>query len=459
MILPLVIAVVLISGVFASLESRTALTRVAIRHLAFKAELLRDYFYSEWDVITQLNLDNQSGYFDAAKESFRTYAYSLLRNKTELIVVFDFQGNLVMRVGFQEVINGNLAGETVNNVTDLPDGWFTVKLFGESRAGTLFTLEPVRWRVAVTELESTYFSDVWNIQITHTVILLITIVVAIIFLSIFISHITRPMERLTETIIRITATNDLTERVKIEFADEIGTLAHQFNIMLSALQSNYREMEETSRAEKQARLLAIEREETTLYLLARVAEFRDAETGNHLKRIASLSTLFSKLLGQSEEEQKLMWYSAPLHDIGKIGIPDSILLKPGMLTEEESGKMKEHTVLGNKLLSRARSKYLIEGAEIALTHHEKWDGSGYPQGLAGEEIPLSGRIVSIVDVFDALTSIRPYKEKWNHERATDFIIEQRGRHFDPRLVDLFLENISAFRECLHSIESESESEF
>ena len=137
-----------------------------------------------------------------------------------------------------------------------------------------------------------------------------------------------------------------------------------------------------------------------------------------------------------------------MHDIGKLAVPESILLKPGKLSAEESEKMKAHTTFGHELLKDARSIFLIEGAKIALTHHEKWDGSGYPAGLKGEDIPLSGRIVSIVDVFDALTSSRPYKQAWSFESVRDYIAEQRGKHFDPRLADLVLENFSAFQKCI-----------
>lgn len=448
MILPLVAASVLISGVLASLESRAALTRIANRHLAFVAEQLRDYLISEWAVITELGLAGQPEYRKAAEDSFRSYAFSLLRSDTELIVAFDSSGAPVMRIETPNAARGTAELKNADSFTGLKEGWFSGTVLGQDRVGVAFGLEPFGWTVAVTELDSAFFSDVRNIQKTHFWILVVSIVVLTVFLSIFIGHIIRPVERLTGTIGRITEKNDLTERAQIEVADEIGTLAYKFNSMISMLQENYLELEATSLAEKKARQTAVEREEETLNLLGNVSDFRDEETGQHLKRIGSFAALFADLLGLGEDKKKLLMNAAPLHDIGKIAIPDAILLKKGRLTTEEFEVIKRHTVLGHALLKDAKSIYLVEGAAIALSHHEKWDGTGYPAGLAGEDIPLSGRIVSVIDVFDALTSERPYKEAWSPEKALDLIVEQRGKHFDPRLVDLFVENFATFRAML-----------
>ena len=450
MVIPLVVTAILLSGVMASLESRVALTRVANRLMAFKAEQLQNYFDSEWKVVTQLGLDKEPAYRDAVEASLLSYAASLLRSESEMVIAVDAQGNTRMQIGFQALSGGNAAPQHSAETVQLAPGWFTKRIFGQDRVGVAFSLDPLGWTVAVTELEPAFFSEVHAIQYLHLLILTISVIVVTIFLSIFIRHVLRPAERLTKTIERITATNDLTPRAQIEFSDEIGTLAREFNKMISTLQANYRKLEETSLAEKRSRQLAVEREEETLFLLGRVSDFRDAETGAHLKRIGSLSALLTTLLGQSEEQKKLMQHSSPLHDIGKLAVPDSILLKPGRFSAEEHEKMKLHTVRGYELLKDARSIYLIEGAKIALSHHEKGDGTGYPAGLKGAEIPLSGRIVGIVDVFDALTSARPYKEAWSFEAVRDFIMEQRGKHFDPHIVDVFLENFSAFQECISS---------
>ena len=165
------------------------------------------------------------------------------------------------------------------------------------------------------------------------------------------------------------------------------------------------------------------REQELLFRMSRAAEFRDPETGSHIQRIAHFSQLVALKLGLSTEDQELILQASPMHDVGKIGTPDSILLKPGKLTPEEFAIMKQHAVIGYELLKGSESKVLQAAAEIALSHHEKYDGSGYPYGLAGDKIPLFGRIVAVVDVFDALTSERPYKQAWPLERAVELIQE------------------------------------
>jgi response regulator RpfG family c-di-GMP phosphodiesterase len=182
-----------------------------------------------------------------------------------------------------------------------------------------------------------------------------------------------------------------------------------------------------------------DREEETLIRLAKAGEFRDEETGNHVLRMARYSALIATAIGMDSTYADTILKAAPLHDIGKIGVPDNILLKPGRLTVEEWGIMCQHPQIGHEILKGSSSKYIRMGADIALAHHEKFDGSGYPSGLSGEAIPLAGRIVAIADVYDALTSARPYKARWESERAFGFLSDNSGRHFDPRLVRPFLQ--------------------
>ncbi|AVZ78157.1 two-component system response regulator [Zoogloeaceae bacteirum Par-f-2] len=180
------------------------------------------------------------------------------------------------------------------------------------------------------------------------------------------------------------------------------------------------------------------REHETVLRLSRAAEYRDPETGAHLLRMAHYSRLIAIQLGLSRAEAELLFQAAPMHDVGKVGIPDAILLKPGRLDEAEFAVMKRHAEIGRDILAGSTADLLCLAAEIAWSHHEKWDGSGYPRALAGEAIPRAGRIVAVADVFDALTSERPYKRAWPLERARQFLIEQRGAHFDPACVDAFL---------------------
>ena len=180
------------------------------------------------------------------------------------------------------------------------------------------------------------------------------------------------------------------------------------------------------------------REKEAILRLSRAAEYRDPETGSHLLRMSNYTRLIAVQLGLPLAEQELLLEASPMHDIGKVGTPDQILLKPGRLTPEEFEIMKQHATIGYEILRDSVSPLLQCAAKLALAHHEKFDGSGYPLGLAGEAIPLHGRIVAVADVFDALTSERPYKKAWALEAAVDFLKTNSGSHFDPVCVEAFL---------------------
>lgn len=172
--------------------------------------------------------------------------------------------------------------------------------------------------------------------------------------------------------------------------------------------------------------------------LGRAAEYRDDMTGFHIIRMSRYSQLLAIAVGMSEKDAEILLNASPMHDIGKIGIPDSVLLKPGKLDAEEWKIMQTHVDIGVEILSGSNSALMNMAAEVAQNHHEKWDGSGYPRALVGEDIPLTGRIVAVADVFDALTTERPYKKAWSVEDAVSFLKEQRGKHFEPKLVDSFI---------------------
>ncbi|MEW6551989.1 MAG: HD domain-containing phosphohydrolase [Campylobacterota bacterium] len=181
-----------------------------------------------------------------------------------------------------------------------------------------------------------------------------------------------------------------------------------------------------------------------IFSLGSIGEARSKETGNHVKRVAEYSKLLALLYGLDEVEAELLKIASPMHDIGKIGIPDAILNKPAKFTPEEFEIMKNHAVIGFKMLNGSDRKLLKTSATIAYEHHEKWDGSGYPRGLKGEEIHIYGRITAIADVFDALGSDRCYKKAWDLDRILNLFKEEKGRHFDPILIDLFFENLDKF---------------
>jgi putative two-component system response regulator len=184
--------------------------------------------------------------------------------------------------------------------------------------------------------------------------------------------------------------------------------------------------------------------------LMRAAEFRDQETGDHIARIGKYVYLLARKLGYGEEEARLISNASKMHDIGKIGVSDQILFKPGRLTNEEMTQMKEHTVKGAQILLDSKYELLNIAEQIARSHHERWNGRGYPDRLEGEKIPLVGRITALADVFDALISVRPYKRGWSFEQVVSYIIEQRGHQFDPMVVDAFLEQMDAFKAIIEN---------
>ena len=182
----------------------------------------------------------------------------------------------------------------------------------------------------------------------------------------------------------------------------------------------------------------------TINRLCQAAEYRDDETGYHVLRISKYCEVLAKGFGFSEADTWLLSKASPLHDIGKIGIPDSILLKPARLTAEEFEIMKKHAEIGGEILKNASSKVLQVAEMVAMTHHEKWDGSGYPNGLMGENIPIMGRITALADVFDALTMKRCYKPAFSIEDSAHIILEGRGKHFDPKIVEIFCDRMKEF---------------
>jgi putative two-component system response regulator len=195
----------------------------------------------------------------------------------------------------------------------------------------------------------------------------------------------------------------------------------------------------------------------TIYCLSRAAEYKDEDTAAHVQRIGEFTRAISRKLGLSEEEQGMLLYATPMHNIGKIGIPDRILLKPRKLDAEEWKMMQQHTVIGAQILAAESNGFLGLVRTISLSHHEKWDGNGYPNGLKREAIPLPARITAVADVFDALSSNRPYKRAFTLEQSVGIITDGRGLHFDPRLVDAFMavrDEVFAIR---HNLEDTGQS--
>lgn len=206
-------------------------------------------------------------------------------------------------------------------------------------------------------------------------------------------------------------------------------IKYQNDILEQRVEERTRELREVNEALHESRI-------DVVWRLGRAAEYRDNETGLHIIRMSQISAVLARAYGMDEEPADLLLVASPMHDIGKLGIPDYILLKPGKLSAEEWEIMKTHAQIGADILSGGGSTLMKMAHDIALTHHEKWDGSGYPRGLKGVDIPLVGRICAIADVFDALTSERPYKKAWSVNKALKLIDSESGKHFEPRLVEL-----------------------
>ena len=263
--------------------------------------------------------------------------------------------------------------------------------------------------------------------------------------------IVKPVKHLRDVSDAIAA-GKLTIRSQIQTGDEFEELSHAFNRMLHnlvAMQQELRavnhdldkkvdELAQALQSLELAKSKVWTSQAETIFRLARMVEFRDEETGQHVHRMSGYCEILARQIGYSAEDTERLRLASQLHDVGKVAIPDGVLLKPGKLTLKEFEVIKGHTDAGYKMLVGSGSEVVQLGALIAYTHHEHWDGTGYPLGLAGEAIPLVGRIVAVADVFDALTNDRPYKSAWSPEDSVAEIKHGAGKKFDPRVVAAFL---------------------
>jgi HD-GYP domain-containing protein (c-di-GMP phosphodiesterase class II) len=255
---------------------------------------------------------------------------------------------------------------------------------------------------------------IWNSVFLGSAFIL-TISALFLFLH---NMVSRPLQKMSSVTRNIAEKGDLSQILEEKSSDEIGELAAAFNRMTGSLRNN--------------RLEIIQR-------LSRAAEYRDEETGQHIQRTGLYAAALARKMGFDKGTVESLLAAAPMHDLGKIGIPDRILLKPGKLDSVELEIMKQHPLIGAQILKDSEVAYIKMAERIALTHHEKWDGSGYPKGLKGEEIPIDGQIVAIADTFDALTSVRPYrKTPFSAQEAFAIMRGERGKQFNPELLDIFL---------------------
>lgn len=247
----------------------------------------------------------------------------------------------------------------------------------------------------------------------------------------------RPVITLSNLAKEITRTQDYTQKVMVHRDDEVGQLSDAFNTMIGGMDQA---LEEIIALNKEIE----DTQREVVFTMGSIGESRSKETGNHVKRVAEYTKLLALNYGLDENEAEMLKQASPMHDIGKVAIPDAVLNKPGRFDEQERKIMDTHAALGFEMLKNSQRILLKMAATVAYEHHEKWDGSGYPRALSGEDIHIYGRITALADVFDALGSDRVYKQAWSDEKIFTLFKEERGKHFDPKLVDIFFEHLDEF---------------
>ncbi|MDF1875960.1 two-component system response regulator [Sulfurimonas sp. SAG-AH-194-I05] len=252
-----------------------------------------------------------------------------------------------------------------------------------------------------------------------------------------VDYITKPF-RVKEVISRVA--------MHLNLADQKNTLKSMKEILEVQNISLEMNMQEQFNTIQNLNTEIEETQREIIYLMSEVGEKRSQETGNHVKRVANYSKILATLCNMSPHDIDLLYTASPMHDIGKVGIPDGILNKPGKLTPQEFEVMKQHSAIGYSILEHSNRKILKSARIISYQHHEKWDGTGYPQGLKGKDIHIFGRITAIADVFDALGSDRVYKRAWELDKILELFKKEKAKHFDPELIDLFFQNLDKFLE-------------
>lgn len=454
-VLPLLIGASLAGTLLSYSSSRRIVDQQASEFLAYRSAQLKDYLESQWLLLSELGLSGGELYQQLAEDAGADYAEGLIRGHRELIFARTGSGEVILLAS-----GSDAAADEIPPVEEVAiDGYSGfLRIPGHGSADNLvavtFPFAPFSWQVFVADSEATLYLRSRELLVSHLWILAGVIVMGTLVMLLLTHHMLRPIRTVVGGMKRVIAERSFSLRVPVEYDDEVGYLAHQFNRMNASLDNAYQRIRVFATSEALARREVVAREHETLEVMGRATDYKDPETGAHIVRVGLYSEMLARLLGESEESCTIIRHAAPLHDIGKLGIPDRILLKPGKLTNAEYELMKRHTLIAYDILKDSNSLYLKAGAEIALTHHERYDGSGYPHGLKGDEIPLFGRIVGLVDVFDALVSQRPYKPEWSLDAALEEIQARRGVLFDPEIVDLFVEQREAILTILTTYREE-----
>lgn len=313
------------------------------------------------------------------------------------------------------------------------------QLLGERAFATVFTLPTNRWRLVIVLPASKAFAQSIEIYQNMLIItILMTLIVSIVGYFFLRRIAVLPMRAVSDQLQDTLRSNDLTSLLKTDDRGELGNLIFWFNQRSMALHEKYDEVKALNQEIE-------ETQKEVVFTMGAIGESRSKETGNHVKRVAEYSRLLALYYGLGEKEAEMLKQASPMHDIGKVAIPDAILNKPEPFDTADRKIMDTHAELGHEMLKYSRRPLLHMASVVAYEHHERWDGKGYPRGLKGEEIDIYGRITALADVFDALGSARVYKPAWDDEEILRLFKEERGRHFDPKLVDIFFAHLDEFR--------------
>ncbi len=440
-IIPVISGSLIISGSITGLYADRGVKKVMVRLIEYKAEDLIRHSSSQWNLLLENNLQNDPAYMESFENSIRSYSLTMLQEEGEWILAVDEDNSIVFSVGSSASDDSILESAGENAPGETGDIWIDGNFGGESRLGYGFFLPALGWTVYITELRQTFYADLYFIRWNYIIMVLLTAIISSFFIYYYIHRSLSPLKTVISDMQNIVQNRNFGKRVIPVQNDEVGELAREFNLMSDYLDRAMTRLKNIARSEIEMRIEIRNRERETLDVLSKVSDHKDPETARHTSRVGMYASLLSELRGDSTEESDLMRWSVPLHDIGKVGIPDAILLKNGALNKTERLTMEKHVIIGNEVLKDSASPILRAGADIAISHHERWDGSGYPGGLKGRDIPVRGRITGIVDVFDALTTARPYKEAWSLKRAVEYIRERSGTEFDPELVELLFANL------------------
>lgn len=437
--IPAAILVILVTATLSFMVAETAVTDLAASMLTQRARQIRNFALNQWQTLDGLGLQDDILYRRTAAAAIQSYATGVIDPDSQLVLAL--QGDSRIPLATRNLSLSDADREALHGAAGA--GWVDLSLNGGRYVGQSFAVPPFGWSVFVLAERDRHF-QVLERMIRQTVAIAVgTVIVALLIVVLGTGFITRPLEQMTARLALLAESPARRPMSDISRQDEIGALARQ--------------IDQTNEALVDALNATHERETETIQLLALATEYRDFETGRHMVRVGHMARLLAELAGEDADRTDLIHRAAPLHDVGKIGIPDELILRPGRLSRDEFERVKQHTLIGYSILRKARSRYLLAGAEIALSHHERWDGAGYPSGLERTQIPRSGRIVALVDVLDALTSPRPYKEAWSFERAVAEIRAGRGTHFDPELTDLMVAHIDEFRRILERYADPGES--